>query len=474
MASVRCVDDALGFTSTNGHPSVGTGSLQIPVVGNTIRNIIEGADLVMSHILHFYHLCAIDYINATGTVIDGVPPWSPQDVASDMVTTPLAQTLVLNYVGALESRRECHRLLAMGAGKTPCQPAFIPGGVTKVVDSGMKTNMQTLLTTIRNFIDQTYVPNVVTVAKAFSGTLLTGDASDGVGQGCGKYIAYGTFPDANNNLLLQAGYLDATNSNIANWTSYTFSADNIREYVHYSYYDAGLLGQYEGKHPSVGATKPSYGKSGAYSFLKAPRYIEAGQTNVCEVGPLARVLVNYVAGVTPWVSTVNTFMTSTMAPLTTTHIPALRSVIGRHGARALEAQAVANAMTGWINSLSTGTGINRTYRHRNIPRTTATGYGLTEAPRGALGHWIRLDGRKISNYQCVVPSTWNLGPRDPNANMGPVEQAVNGSIVADTDEGRLRVGRIVRSFDPCIACAVHIVSPDKKKVTKFNVVDPTR
>jgi len=178
-------------------PAVGTDAAQIPVQGNLLRNIIEGADLVMSHITHFYHLAALDYIatNYAGCPISGQAPWDPKDNTADMVSGTLATALILNYVEALNIRRETHRLAAYASGKQPCTPVLIPGGVTKVVDANLVTNMQTVLTSVRYFIDNTYVENVKTVASAFT-PLLTGSASRRVGKGCGKYLAYGTFPDS--------------------------------------------------------------------------------------------------------------------------------------------------------------------------------------------------------------------------------------------------------------------------------------
>ncbi|MEW6570582.1 MAG: nickel-dependent hydrogenase large subunit [Nitrospirota bacterium] len=483
MASVRCVDNALGFTQVApGMPSVGSGATDIPVQGNLLRNIIEGADLVMSHILHFYHLAALDYINTAyaGCPISGQAPWWPKDNTADMVgstpaTTGLATTLILNYVTALDIRREAHRLAAYASGKQPCTPALIPGGVTKVVDGGLATNMSGVLSTIRNFIDNTYIPNVVTVAQAFSGSLLVGSAAQGVGRGCKKYLAYGTFPTASNTQFITGGFADCTNAAVSAWTVSPLNPANIEEHIKYSYYDEGVLGAYNMLNPSVGVTKPDRSKAGAYSWVKAPRYqtgAGSANTNVAEVGPLARIMVNYLAGVEPWVSVVNQFITGALGLALETGLANMPSVLGRHAARALECQGVADEMQNWIAALTTTATTGETYRHRNIPRTSSAGYGLTEAPRGALGHWIRIDGTKVTSYQCVVPTTWNGSPKDTYGQNGPIEQAIMGTVVTDDATGRTKIGRIVRSFDPCIACAVHIVSPDKKKVTKFEVVPP--
>ena len=152
MASVRCVDDALGFTG------FGDGAADIPQQGRIMRNLIEGADMVMSHILHFYHLAALDYIDTTSTAISGQSPWGPKDNTADMVGAPLASTLVGHYVTALNIRRETHRMIAYADGKHPHTPALIPGGVTNIVRSNLASNMQPILTTIRDFIDSHLYP----------------------------------------------------------------------------------------------------------------------------------------------------------------------------------------------------------------------------------------------------------------------------------------------------------------------------
>jgi len=472
MASVRCVDNALGFTQdAAGMTSVGTAATDIPVQGNHLRNLIEGADLVMSHILHFYHLAALDYINTTGTPVDSQAPWSNgKDNTADMVTGTLATALVLQYVTALDIRREAHRMAAYASGKQPCTPSLIPGGVTKVVDANLVTNMSSLLTGIRSFIDNTYIPTVVTVAQAFSGTLLVGSDADGVGRGCKKYLAYGTFPQADGSQALTGGFVNATGA--WPWTVTALDPANIREHIKYSFYDEGVLGVYDQLHPSAGVTKPLFGKADAYSWLKAPRYHVGTDVHVCEVGPLARMIVNTVANVEPWASTVTNFITGTLGLPLTTGVTNLPSVLGRHAARALECKGTADLMAGWLGQLTTTATTGETYRHRNIPTATTSGYGLTEAPRGALGHWISISGTKVTSYQAVVPTTWNGSPKDETGQNGPIEQAIKGTLLTDDATGRTKVGRIVRSFDPCIACAVHIVSPDKKTISKFEVVPP--
>jgi hydrogenase large subunit len=479
MASVRSLDNAYGYTG------YGAGDALIPQQGRLMRNLIEGGDLVMSHILHFYHLAALDYIS-TGYAdcpISGVAPWAPKDNTADMVGDPggalsgltgLANTLIGNYVQALNIRRQAHQMIALASGKQPCQPTFTPGGVTNVVTNAMTADFSSLLTVINNFVDNTYLPDVSTVAGAFSGALLWlgSNAASGAGHGCMKYLAYGTFPNSAGTNQLTGGFLDLT----AGWpgTLTAFDQNNIQEHITYSFYDNGG-GAYDKLHPSRGVTSPKAGKAGAYSWLKAPRYATgtgSANTHVCEVGPLARVLVNVAAGNAGVLNALLNWKAATPALSalgTATTLDAMRSVLGRHAARAVECQVVAHAMTGWLAELGGPTTTSgQTYKWRRTPKQS-TGYGLTEAPRGALGHWVGIKGKKISHYQCVVPTTWNGCPKDDYGQPGPIEQALSGANVTNDATGRTRVGRIVRSFDPCIACAVHIVSPDKEKVTKFEL-----
>jgi ferredoxin hydrogenase large subunit/hydrogenase large subunit len=195
-------------------------------------------------------------------------------------------------------------------------------------------------------------------------------------------------------------------------------------------------------HPKAGRTIPSAGKTSAYSWIKAPRY--RGQP--MEVGALARVMVNYRDPSGTWVKhAVDRFLAEA-------HVPAekLISVLGRHVARGLETLWVGRQALQWLDEVEVDGAPTRDFA---IPQRAA-GYGLTEAPRGALGHWLTIENHLIRHYQCIVPTTWNCSPRDDRGQPGPVEQALVGTIVEDPAQP-IEVGRIVRSFDPCIACAVH-------------------
>ena len=179
-----------------------------------------------------------------------------------------------------------------------------------------------------------------------------------------------------------------------------------------------------------------------------------------EVGPLARVLVAYGRGNRYVVPAVNDFLSRTELSLDSLH-----STLGRIAARAIETKVIADAMDGWLNQLATG---GSAFTRPNIP-LSATGYGLNEAPRGALGHWISISGGKIGNYQMVVPSTWNLGPRCAAGHRGPVENSLIGTPVADATKP-VEVLRTVHSFDPCLACAVHVIDTKEDQVYSVRVV----
>lgn len=395
MASCMNLEDAFGVTP--------------PSNGRIMRNLVLGANFVMSHILHFYHLAALDFINTTG-VID-IAPWVPRYVTPDMVTGGTAGALVNHYVQALAIRRKAHQMAAIFGGKLPCAPSFVPGGCTEVVTSDKISTFRTLLNEQRGFINNTYIPDVLAVAGIF------GDYYN-IGQGCGNLLAYGVF-DLNSSgtskLLKRGRYTEGSYGSV--------DPALIIEYLKYSKYTGGA------KNPALGVTNPSPNKSGAYSWLKAPRY----DAIVHETGPLARMWVNgdYRKGI---------------------------SVLDRHAARALEAQKVADAMYGWLNQLVPGAPV---YQPFDVPMT-ASGIGLTEAPRGALGHWIDVRSGEINRYQVVTPTNWNASPMDDLGQPGPIEQALIGTPVDDETQP-IEILRVVHSFDPCLACSVHMVRPGKDK-----------
>lgn len=397
MASCMNLEDAFGVTP--------------PDNGRIMRNLVLGANFVMSHILHFYHLAALDYINLEGTIVKDMAPWDPNYVTDDMVTGSTATTLVNHYVQALAIRRKAHQMAAIFGGKLPCAPSFVPGGCTEAVTSGKISAFRALLNEQLNFIEGKYVPDVLAVAGIF------GDYYN-IGQGCGNLLAYGVFDlnaSGTSKLLQRGRYTEGSYGSV--------DPALIIEYLKYSKYTGGA------KNPADGVTNPNPNKGGAYSWLKAPRY----DAIVHETGPLARMWVNddYRFGI---------------------------SVLDRHAARALEAQKVADAMNEWLNQLVPGA---PAYELVDVPRT-ASGIGLTEAPRGALGHWIDIRSGSIDRYQVVTPTNWNASPMDDLYQPGPIEQALIGTPVADLNQP-IEVLRVVHSFDPCLACSVHMLRPGKDK-----------
>ena len=380
-----------------------------PLNGRVMRNLVLGANFVQSHILHFYHLAALDYINTTG-ILD-MAPWSPRYVTPDMVGGATATALVNHYVTALSMRRKAHQMGAIFGGKLPCVATFVPGGCTETPTTTKITAFRTLLTELRNFINNTYIPDVNAVAGAFPSYY-------NIGKGCGNLIAYGVFDLESNQAgqkLLRRGINTAG-------VAGTLDVNQITEYVKYSWFnDANLK-------PASGTTTPNATKAGAYSWIKAPRYA----AKAYEAGPLARMYVNgdYTRGI---------------------------SVLDRIAARALEAKKVADAMDGWLNQLVTG---STGYTYKAMP-AAATSYGLTEAPRGALGHWSTISSSLLSRYQVVTPTAWNASPRDDANVPGPIEQALIGTAVANLNQP-IEVLRVIHSFDPCLSCAVHMIRPDSK------------
>jgi hydrogenase large subunit len=228
----------------------------------------------------------------------------------------------------------------------------------------------------------------------------------------------------------------------------TASRAKIAESVKHSWYKDST----DNLNPAVGKTEPQVGKDGAYSFLKAPRW----DGKPMEVGPLARMLVKK-----PDILVKVAQAKGLLTP------PVQFGILARHAARAIECQLLANEMPTWVQQLEPG-GPIWDPKGEQIPNS-ANGAGLVEGPRGALGHWNSIEGGKLSNYQAVVPTTWNASPRDTNGVKGPIETAVIGVPVPDPDNP-INVVRTIRSFDPCIACAVHVIHPENNSVKSFRVV----
>ncbi len=420
-----------------------------PENGRLVRNLIQGANFIMSHITHFYLLSGVDFVDVAAiTAYPGNDPaltalqgWVKAQLASRSVT-PAAPflpryaakyledadanfTILRHYLEAFEMRTMAHKMGAIFAGKLPHAATLVPGGITERVTALKIAQFGSLLGRLQAFIQQSYLPDVAGVARAFPDYF-------SVGHGCANFLSYGVFPESadGRTRMFQPGVL-------INGKLDDVDPDAITEDVTHS-----LFSSASGLKPGAGATVPAPTKPGAYSWLKAPRY--RGQ--VMEVGPLARMLVGYHQDVPSGCRTAvdNLLRAVDKKP------EQLVSVMGRHAARALECKLVADRCAVWLDQLVPDAPACSPYLVPEVGR----GYGMTEAARGALGHWLEIGGGRVRNYQCVVPTTWNCSPRDDRGIPGAVEQALIGTPVADP-ENPIEVARVVRSFDPCLACAVH-------------------
>jgi len=436
VAAALCVDSALGIGA------------KIPDNARIMRNLIQGAHVVQDHILHFYHLAALDYVDITdvakyegknsalNSVKDFIArgelgPFVPRYEGDYRLPPEVNQMATAHYVEALEIRKIGHEMVSIFSGKVPHSVGIIPGGVTSTPAVDMIISFLWKLKKVQDFIDNTYIPDVLAVAGAYP------DYCE-IGAGCRNLLSYGGYdlegadPDQTRRKRL---YTQGVTS--ADLKAGKLDISKITESLKHSWYQ----GSASGSHPTQGKTEPELGKDGAYSWVKAPRY----EGKVYEVGPLARVAVNYVNGD----PAIKNLVDSSLAQLKASPA-ALFSVMGRHLARAICAKVVADNLEKWVLELKPG---EPTFVEYTIPEE-GTGVGLTEAARGALGHWIEIKEQKIANYQCVVPTTWNASPRDDNGNPGPMEQAITGTKIRDKNNP-FEIVRIVRSFDPCLACAIH-------------------
>jgi hydrogenase large subunit len=436
---------------------------QIPDNGRIIRNLILGAAHIADHILHFYHLAALDYVDVTKVLeYEGsdpvlgslksfaqrgeLGPFVPRYEGDYRLPDATNIELLNHYVKALEMRRKGQEMLAIFGGKMPHNYAIVPGGVTEHPTVDKMTSFLWKLNELRDFVDGVYIPDVLTVAEAY------GDYF-GIGAGCGNLLSYGSYElDGKEPDLTVRKRLYKQGTTTADLKVGKLDTEKIAEQVRHSWYEDST----SGKHPSRGETRPELEKKEGYSWIKAPRY----EGEVYEVGPLARIMVTYADGD----ATVKALVDSTLSRFNAS-TEAMFSVLGRHAARALDTKIVADSMPAWLLELEPGEPVCVPHE---IP-DESTGMGLTEGARGALGHWIEIKDKKIANYQCVVPSTWNLSPKDDEDQRGPVEQALIGTKVRD-EENPFEVVRIVRAFDPCIACAVHLITPKGRTLGKYRVL----
>jgi len=396
-ASALALDDAFGVELTDN--------------GRIARNLILGANYLQSHILHFYHLAALDYCNGPDTA-----PFIPRYAKNDMrLPKEINDVAVGQYLEALEIRKICHEMVALLGGKMPHVQGIVVGGSTEIPTREALDAYAVRFKKVRQFVLEKYVPLVYLLAGPYGDLLKTG-------VGHRNLVSWGVFPlDNKGNTLLKSGvYTDGKD--------YEVDPALIREYVKYSWFDDTTTGL----NPREGKTLPNPNKPGAYSFIKAPRY--NGKPH--EGGPLARM----------WAT--NPELSDTgRKELGVTRLrdigDACFSILGRHVARAEETVLVAAAVEEWLSQAQPG---KETFVPAPIP-DSAEGLGMTEAPRGALLHYIDIKDQKIANYQVTSATIWNANPRDDMGQRGPIEEALIGVPVPDV-ENPVNVGRLIRAFDP--------------------------
>jgi hydrogenase large subunit len=494
FASIRSVEDALG--------------IKIPKAANLIRNLMIAQQYVHDHVMHFYHLHALDWVDvvaslkadpaATSVIQQKISAWpnsSPAYFASVQKVKAIVDSgqlsifanaywghpayklppevnllAVAHYLEALDWQKDATKIHTIFGGKNP-HPNFVVGGVPMPIDLNSDTALNAERLSIINdsidkmihFVDQVYLPDLLAIAPYYL-------EYGGLGEGLGNFLTWGEFPGEDNSDISQfivprAVILNRDLSNIQTPDPNDF--ERMQEFVAHSWYDYGG-GDQTGLHPWQGETtfnytgpKPPYDQlevEQKYSWLKAPRW---AQTPV-EVGPLARVLVMYASGHAQVKELADQVLTTLGVP-----IDALFSTLGRTAARAIETKVFGDAMRGFYNDLVSEikAGNTATYNGEKWEPATwparAQGFGFMEAPRGALGHWIVIADGKIENYQMVVPTTWNGSPRDHMDQAGAYEASLVGTPLAKP-EWPLEILRTIHSFDPCMACAIHMVDAEGK------------
>jgi Ni,Fe-hydrogenase I large subunit len=385
---------------------------------------------------------------------------------------------VAHYLEALDWQREVIKAHAILGSKNPHPQTYLVGGMARPADPNNATainadqiaHLRDLFTKAADFVKKVYLPDVLAVAPYYLDWTK-------LGGGLSNYLSFGEFPltesvssDEPGDLFLPRGIvLDRDLS-----TVHPVDQQQITEYVTRSWYTYDDESQ--GLHPWQGETnyqytgpEPPYDfleTEGKYSWIKAPRY----QGKAMEVGPLARMLVAYAAGHEQVRTSVDNVLSALGAGP-----EILFSTLGRTAARCIETVVVAEQLLAWTNELADNIG-KGDLRIANVdlwePDTwphEAEGWGWTEAPRGALGHWVRIRDQLIENYQCVVPSTWNGSPRDASGQVGAYEASLIGTPVAIPDQP-IEILRTIHSFDPCMACAVHVVDPRGSELVRIQLV----
>lgn len=512
LTSVRAIEDAL--------------DIQIPENANSIRNIMQLTLYAHDHLVHFYHLHALDWVDvvsalkadpkATSALAQSISDWplSSPGYFRDVQTRikrfvesgqlgpftngywgnpayrlpPEANLLaVTHYLEALDFQKEIVKIHTIYGGKNP-HPNWLVGGVPCAInihDTGAvgAVNMERLnlvssiIDRTIEFIDKVYLPDLMAIASFYK------DWTHGGGLSSQAVLSYGDIPerandDSSDNQLLPRGAIINGKLDEVHEVDLR-DPEQIQEFVAHSWFK--YKDESKGLHPWDGVTEPNFvlgpntkgsqtrieaiDENAKYSWIKAPRW----RGHAMEVGPLARYIIGYAKGIPEFKEPVEKVLTDLQLP-----VSALFSTLGRTAARGLEASWAAHKLRHFQDKLvanlkagDSATANPEKWEPRTWPKLTK-GVGTTEAPRGALGHWVVIEEGKIANYQAVVPTTWNGSPRDPAGNIGAFEAALLNTPVAVPDQP-LEILRTLHSFDPCLACSTHIMSPDGEELTRVKV-----
>lgn len=370
----------------------------IPANAGIMRNLLLGANFLLANIYHFYQIALPDYVQDLP-----LAPFAPGPALTPALPVQVNAALVQHFLLSLEISRTTQEMLAVFGGRMPHPSAVVPGGVTENVDAQKVTTFRSRLEKVEDFIRNVYLPDVHNLAR-YNPQAFT------YGTGTGNLLSFGAYPQGDGSKGKPDLYFKS--GRYTNGQSGEVDPGKIKEEIRYAWYEED----------SLRSEKP-----GAYSWVKAPRY----EGNAYEVGALARMVIHGHPGVKGL--GVKAF-----------------SAMGRHIARAEESLLLAGALKEWLNQLEPGKPVAV-----NLNLTpVAQGTGITEAPQGALLHRLEVKNGVIHNYQVIAPATWNASPRDDAGKPGPLEQALVGTPVPDVSNP-LEVYRVIRSFDLCLACAVH-------------------
>jgi hydrogenase large subunit len=485
IASVRAVENAL--------------QLEVPLNAQYIRNMIVAAHAIHDHIVHFYHLSALDFVDVVSALkadpvkaaawIEQYSDWplngkevmkATQEKLKSFVgtgqlgpftngywghpamklTPEINLVAVTHYLQALEIQRQANKIVTILGSKTPHIQNLAVGGVSNpiAVDSQSVLTVDRLMAIktqidkLADFINKVYLIDVAAIGSVYADWT-------GYGAGVTNYLSAPDFPidTKGTEFMYPGGYIPG--GDLAKYQPIKSFGDDflgkgVEESVKHSWYSYTVDGPL---HPYKGETKPQYTDfqdDGKYSWLKAPTFY--GKR--AQVGPLASVLNAVAAGHQPTVATVTKVLDTVSALVgSKVGVGALHSTIGRHAARAVRCATMVDLLqANWDKLLANiGAGDVATFNKPVFPKSEIMGFGFHEAPRGLLSHWTVIRDGKIANYQCVVPSTWNAGPRSEDDAPGPYEASLVDNPVADPEKP-LEVLRTIHSFDPCIACAVHV------------------